>query len=93
MKVFLTFFFIIFSFFVSAQENKKVVNLLIDTPKTTRNEAVSKVINNDLKEININKEKKVYPEKVKISPEEFYIINDKPVDRVTYLKFLKSNKK
>jgi hypothetical protein len=38
-------------------------------------------------------DKKNYPDKVKAAPEEFYIVNDKPVDRVTYLKYLRANKK
>lgn len=94
MKIFLMIFFSIFSFYVSAQERgNKAANSKNSGVKNAKNVVVSKSNDNDSKEANKPMDKKNYPEKVKTAPEEFYIVNDKPVDRVTYLKYLRANKK
>ena len=87
-------FFCIFSFLVSAQEKgNKITNSKNSGVKNTKNVVVSKSNDNESNELNKPLDKKIYSEKVKSSPEEFYIINDKPVDRVTYLKYLRTIKK
>ena len=87
-------FFCIFSFLVSAQEKgNKTTNSKNSGVKNTKNVVVSKSNDNESNELNKPLDKKIYSEKVKSSPEEFYIINDKPVDRVTYLKYLRTIKK
>lgn len=94
MKIFLMIFFSIFSFCALAQEKgNKVANPKNSSVKNTKNVVVSKSNDNDSKESNKSMDKKNYPNKVKAAPEEFYIVNDKPVDRVTYLKYLRANKK
>ncbi|MCW1149220.1 hypothetical protein [Flavobacterium lacisediminis] len=95
MKIFLMIFFSIFSFFAIAQEKgNKTANSKNSSVKNTKNVVVvSKSNDNDSKGANEQMDKKNYPDKVKTSPEEFYIVNDKPVDRVTYLKYLRANKK
>lgn len=94
MKIFLMIFFSIFSFCALAQEKgNKVANPKNSSVKNTKNVVVSKSNDNNSKEANKSMDKKNYPDKVKAVPEEFYIVNDKPVDRVTYLKYLRANKK
>ena len=94
MKIFLMIFFSIFSFFASAQEKgNKAANSKNGSVKNTKNVVVSKSNDNASTGSNKQLDKKNYPDKVKTAPEEFYIVNDKPVDRVTYLKFLRANKK
>ena len=86
--------FSIFSFCASAQEKgNKVANPKNSSVKNTKNVVVSKSNDNASTGSNKQLDKKNYPDKVKTAPEEFYIVNDKPVDRVTYLKFLRANKK
>ena len=88
-------FFSFFSFFASAQEKgNKAANSKNGSVKNTKNVVVvSKSNDNDSKGVDKQMDKKNYPDKVKTAPEEFYIVNDKPVDRVTYLKYLRANKK
>lgn len=94
MKIFLMIFFSIFSFCASAQEKgNKVANPKNSSVKNTKNVVVSKSNDDNLNETNRSTDKKSYPDNVKAAPEEFYIVNDKPVDRVTYLKYLRANKK
>ena len=94
MKIFLMIFFSIFSFFASAQEKgNKAANSKNGSVKNTKNVVVSKSNDNASTGSNKQLDKKNYPDKVKTAPEEFYIVNDKPVDRVTYLKYLRANKK
>ncbi|UGS24382.1 hypothetical protein [Flavobacterium channae] len=95
MKFLLTIFFTFLSFFLSAQEKKNTASNSKDSSvKDTKDIiVVSKSNSSDSNKINKVMDKKNYPDNVKTAPEEFYIINDKPVDRVTYLKYLRANKK
>jgi hypothetical protein len=92
MKKILIIVFSILSFVVSAQEKKNT-----DSQKGAKSPkkviTISNSDNNKSKASNSQIAKEKNPDKTKISPDEFYIINDKPVDKLTYLKNLKTNKK
>lgn len=76
-----------FSFLVSAQEPEKRSMDLIKNIKKESKELLKLNSENNLVS------KNSIPDKGSSVPQEFYILNDKPVDKVTYLRSLKSDKK
>lgn len=83
------FLVILFSAVVSGQEKpKKAVN----AEKTSEKNVQKKIDDNptqDNKTVSVGQVRERNVNTVKVPPSEFYVIDDKPVDKVTYLKSLK----